>query len=158
FTAAFPLGAATTATTAQDAVYAFFYNANLLRHTVYAALTGVDSASGSNLENWAQGVINTLKSPPPVQDNTPDKIATTIATGQGQQVTSIHVNVPRDSQKQPIGEILAGGAIAAAAAFLAAIPGLGETVSPVLVLSAAAVLGGGSALGQSFVGNAFASG
>jgi FG-GAP-like repeat/Domain of unknown function (DUF4214)/Putative Ig domain len=142
------------AATPQEAVYEFLFNANLLRQTIYPVLTGQGgSLNPSSLPSWIQGVINSINA-----SAVPENIATTIATGQTQQVHNIPINIFQPSQKQSVGEILLGGLIWAAGGLLAAIPGLGEVVDPVLVLLGAGLGGGGAALGQSFTDNAFSSG
>ncbi|WP_422923363.1 hypothetical protein [Singulisphaera sp. PoT] len=49
------------ADTAQDAVYEFLYNANLLRQNAFSVLTGSGGASApTTLSSWIQGFINTI--------------------------------------------------------------------------------------------------
>src|SRR5262249_29582620 len=140
------------AATPQDAVYEFFYNANLLRATIYSVLTGQGSPSGpSSLTSWVQGVINSINA-----SAVPVNIATTIATGQTQQVQNIPVNIVQPSQKQSIGDILRDGLIWATGGVLAAIPGTQEAGAAVILL-AAGLGGGGASLLQSGVDYAYAS-
>ena len=144
----------TPAGTPQEAVYEFLFNANLLRQTIYPVLTGQgDSLNPSSLPSWIQGVINSINA-----SAVPVNIATTIATGQTQQVHNIPINIFQPSQKQSIGEILLGGLISAAGGLLAAIPGVGEEADVGLELLAEGLAGGGAGLGQSFADNAFSSG
>ena len=148
----FPVAAATTP---QDAVYEFFFNADLLRESIYPVLTGQGSSTNvGNLPSWVQQVINGISA-----SSVPGNIAPTIASGQTQQVQNVTVNVTQPSQKESVGEILLGGLIWAAGSVIAAAVAVAAPETAVLLpLLAAGLSGGAASLGQSFLDNAYASG
>jgi hypothetical protein len=144
--------------TAEEAVYEFLYNANLLREAIYPVLTGKgSSATPNSLPVWVQGVIDAINA-----SNAPAQVATTIASGQTEQVQDIVVNVPQASQKQSVGDILEGGAAWAAGSALSAVaslaagPEAGAGVKALVVLGAG-LFGGAASIGQSFINNSAAS-
>jgi len=145
------------AATAAMAVYEFLYNSNLAREAIYPVLTGTGSNSTpQNLPSWIGGVLGVINDTTTV----PSQIETTIFNGQASQVHTVPVTVNQPSQKQSVGEILAGAAAWAAGGVIAALPGLGELKGglKVLTLIAGGVGGGGASLAQSLIDNAFASG
>ncbi len=74
-----------TPTTAPEAVYAFLYNTNLLRQTVFVAYVG----AGDSISNWIQSVINEITA-----STSTTTVATTISEGQTAQETGVTINSP----------------------------------------------------------------
>lgn len=150
----FPVQAAATA---QEAVYQFLYNANLMQQQVYTFLFG-NGSSAASLSGWTSQVIASLEG----ASNIPQVIANTISSGQADQVQEVTTTVTEPSQKQSVGHIFESiGVILAASLLTAASVFVPGSTAAAAGLDAALVAGGitaAGAVGQGFVNNAMAPG
>ncbi len=135
------------ASSPQNAVYEFFYNANIMRQTAYSVLTGSGSPTNpTTLASWVNDFLATVSSTAGV----PANIAATIANGQAEQVQNVTVSFPTNAAPSA-GQVIGEAAVWALGGALGAVFGLPAVGAPIL----GAILGGaGASIAGSFIGEA----